>query len=230
MIWFTSDLHFGHNKDFVYARRGFDSIEEMNAGIIERYNSFVVPEDTVYILGDCMLKDNDVGMKCLSQLCGHKFLAIGNHDSDKRIELYRDSGIFEDIRVAYRMRYGKYSLWLSHYPMMMGNYKDKHPTWNLSGHTHNPDPFENGENGIYNVAVDAHGCYPVSLEVVINQIDTYRKEHQLKIEEKAQGKDEEFKLTHCGKCLHENFCEAKNNMLLSCPGYKIDPPDGGYYG
>lgn len=230
MIWLTSDLHFCHNKDFVYERRGFESIEEMNETIIERYNSLVSPEDTVYILGDCMLKDNIRGMECLKALNGHKFLAIGNHDSDKRIEFYRENNVFENIQVGYRMRYGKYSLWLSHYPMMMGNYKDKHPTWNLSGHTHNPDAFENGENGIYNVAVDAHGCYPINLEDVVSQIEVYRKQHQLQIEEKKQDNDAEFKLTHCDKCLYENFCQAKSNPLLSCPGFKRDPPDGGYYG
>lgn len=230
MIWLTSDFHFAHNKDFVYARRGFQTIDEMNAAIIERYNSTVSPEDTVYILGDCMLKDNVEGMKCLQSLKGHKFLAIGNHDSDKRLELYRTNFVFEDIQVGYRMRYGKYSLWLSHYPMLMGNYKDKHPTWNLSGHTHNPDPFDNGEEGIYNVAVDAHDCYPVNLEDIISEIDIYRQQHQLKIEEKKQDKDAEFKLTHCDKCLHGNFCAAQNNPNMSCPGYKRDPPDGGYYG
>ena len=29
-IFLTSDTHFNHNKDFVYAARGFKTIEEMN--------------------------------------------------------------------------------------------------------------------------------------------------------------------------------------------------------
>ena len=29
-IWFTSDTHFFHNKNFVYEPRGFTSVEEMN--------------------------------------------------------------------------------------------------------------------------------------------------------------------------------------------------------
>lgn len=34
-IWFTSDLHFGHNKSFLYEPRGFNSIEEHDATIIK---------------------------------------------------------------------------------------------------------------------------------------------------------------------------------------------------
>ena len=35
-IFLTSDSHFNHNKDFIYERRGFNSIEEMNEKIIEK--------------------------------------------------------------------------------------------------------------------------------------------------------------------------------------------------
>ena len=38
MIWFTSDPHLGHDKDFVWQARGFESIDEMNAEIIRRWN------------------------------------------------------------------------------------------------------------------------------------------------------------------------------------------------
>ena len=30
MIYFTSDLHFNHDRDFVYVPRGFQSVDEMN--------------------------------------------------------------------------------------------------------------------------------------------------------------------------------------------------------
>ena len=42
MIWFSSDLHFNHDKDFCYGPRGFQSIEEMNTEIIKRWNSPVL--------------------------------------------------------------------------------------------------------------------------------------------------------------------------------------------
>ena len=54
-IFLTSDLHFGHNKEFIYKVRGFNSIEEMNEAIIERWNSVVNNDDDVYVLGDFIL-------------------------------------------------------------------------------------------------------------------------------------------------------------------------------
>ena len=72
--------------------------------------------------------------------------------------------------------YNKCSFWLSHYPMKMGNYKDKHPTWNLSGHTHSTESID-GDDSIYNVAMDAHNCFPISIEQIMAEIKVYRDEH-----------------------------------------------------
>ena len=58
-IFITSDLHFCHDRAFVYEPRGFSNIKEMNQAIVERWNSTVQPEDIVYVLGDIMLNNND---------------------------------------------------------------------------------------------------------------------------------------------------------------------------
>ena len=55
-IWVTSDLHIGHNKEFVYKERGFQSIEEHDRALISNWNELVSPDDLVYVLGDVMLK------------------------------------------------------------------------------------------------------------------------------------------------------------------------------
>ena len=67
-IWCSSDLHFGHDRQFMYGPRGFSSIEEHDATIIENWNKIVKPNDTVYLLGDLMLNDNENGIKKLNQL------------------------------------------------------------------------------------------------------------------------------------------------------------------
>ena len=55
MIYFTSDLHFYHDKDFIWQARGFKSIDEMNAEIVRRWNKIITADDYVYILGDLTL-------------------------------------------------------------------------------------------------------------------------------------------------------------------------------
>ena len=41
MVWFTSDLHLGHNKPFLYEPRGFKNIQEHDNAIIENWNIHV---------------------------------------------------------------------------------------------------------------------------------------------------------------------------------------------
>ena len=177
MIWFSSDFHFGHNKPFIYVPRGFDNMYDAAETIIERCNDVVSWDDDFYILGDCMLGNTEFGLSCLRRIPGRKHLIFGNHDTDERIKTYEQSKIFTSLEWGGRIKSGKYSFYLSHYPMMMGNYKERHPTWNLSGHTHNKDKFQYGDNCIYNVAIDAHDCYPISLDRIVEDINLYRQIH-----------------------------------------------------
>lgn len=179
MIYFTSDFHFAHKKPFLFEPRGFSNVDDMNRTIIENYNSIIKDDDQVFILGDCILSDDDEGMRCLIKLKGEKYLAFGNHDTDSRLEKYDFANIFYGIDYGYRMRYDKFSFWCQHYPAKMGNYKDKHPTWCLSGHTHSKDKFQYGDDCIYNVAMDAHNCFPVSIEQIVKDIKEYRKTHPI---------------------------------------------------
>ena len=48
-IWVTSDLHIGHNKEFVYKERGFQSIEEHDSALLSNWNELVSPDDVVYV-------------------------------------------------------------------------------------------------------------------------------------------------------------------------------------
>ena len=55
MIYVTSDLHLNHDKEFIYAARGYSSVGEMNKDLIAKFNNTVTDEDEVYILGDLCL-------------------------------------------------------------------------------------------------------------------------------------------------------------------------------
>ena len=55
-IYFTSDLHLGHDNIIRFTNRPFDSVEEMNDRIIQNYNSIIHKNDLVYILVDLTYK------------------------------------------------------------------------------------------------------------------------------------------------------------------------------
>ena len=181
MIYVTSDLHFGHDREFIYGPRGFHSVQENDETIIEHWNSVVKPEDTVYILGDLMLNDNAHGIECLKRLNGEKSFIRGNHDTKTRVNLYMDE---QEANIGYLgdacfLDYKGYHFYMSHFPTLTGNLDDrglKHMTLNLFGHTHQKENFYEDRPYMYHVGVDSHDCYPVSLDQIIEDMKQKVKE------------------------------------------------------
>jgi len=127
-----SDTHFGHVNAYKFTNydgspmRPWDSVEEGDAIMIERWNSVVKENDLVYHLGDVAIPRR--GLKLVEQLNGRKKLIRGNHDIFKMKD-YTD--YFEDILGTRKM--GEFII--SHYPV----HRDSIPRWakaNLHGHTH----------------------------------------------------------------------------------------------
>lgn len=176
MIWITSDLHFGHDRPFLYEPRGFANIQQHDEAIITNWNGVIDPEDEVYILGDCMLMDNEHGVECLKRLNGHKFLVRGNHDTDARLQLYDQCGI-QYCGYATVLKYKHYRFYLSHYPTLCGNFDDRglrHCTINLCGHSHTQNKFVDMDKGlIYHCELDAQYCFPKPLDSIIEDIKEY---------------------------------------------------------
>ena len=166
MIYFSSDLHLNHSKPFIYEARGFEDIHEMNNTIIKNFNSIVTYEDDLYLLGD--LED---GLKLFKQLPGKIHLIWGNHCTDNRkMAMSQCHNVVEVVGFAGMLHYNKYHFYLSHFPTITTNFDDyqkplKQRTFCLAGHTHSTEKFE--PCGSYNVAVDAHNCFPVSIEEII---------------------------------------------------------------
>lgn len=172
-VWFTSDLHFGHDREFIWGPRGFKNVNEMNETIIKNWNEVVSPEDNVYVLGDLMLGDNEVGRKLLCELKGTIHVVFGNHDTLLRKEIYR--GLYNVIERGYatQIEIDGWHFYLSHYPTMTCNLEkefSKRCLLNLYGHTHQKNNFYNGLPFCYHVGLDSHNNTPVSFEQVIEDI------------------------------------------------------------
>lgn len=187
--WLVSDTHFNHSREFLYGPRGFTSVEEMNEAIIERWNSVVDPDDRVIHLGDTMLNDNQKGIECMSRLNGQICLIYGNHDSDVRKELFwYELPMIITLGYAHVFKHGKLSIYLSHYPTLTANIDDKHFSQHVicfHGHTHSKEKWQDPNNPfLYNVALDAHNCYPVNLDAAIDEIRN--KWEELRNERKGQ--------------------------------------------
>lgn len=168
-VFFTSDLHFSHDRDFIYKPRGFNSIEEHDAEIIKRWNDIVKKEDIVYVLGDLIMGDQDAAIENLKKLNGKIRFLAGNHDTNNKIIRYLEECNFTYFGCAAIIKHGKKTLYISHYPTITGN-TTKEKVINLHGHTHSKNKFTEGFPLMYNVALDAHNCRPVSIEQIIKDI------------------------------------------------------------
>lgn len=179
MIYFSSDLHLNHNKPFIYEPRGFKNIYEMNNTIIKNFNSIITWEDDLYLLGDNFLGELESGISLFNQLPGKIHLIWGNHDTDNRKEIVSKCyNVVETVGYAGIIKYNKYHFYISHFPTCTTNFDDykkplKQRTLCLSGHTHSKELFE--PYGSYNVAVDAHNCFPVSIDEIINDFNNWDK-------------------------------------------------------
>ena len=80
MIYFTSDLHFCHEKMIRIMDRPFRDAADMEEGLVQNWNSRVTPEDEVYILGDVTMRGRKEARQALERLNGRKYLVRGNHD------------------------------------------------------------------------------------------------------------------------------------------------------
>ena len=179
-IYFTSDLHFCHNRDFIYKPRDFSSVEEMNEQIIKNFNEIVGEDDDLYILGDCFLNNNEEGMSYMRRLPGKKYIILGNHDTIARQELMWLEG-FVCLTYSNLLQHGGYHFYLSHYPTITSNYDDDKPlkrkVINLCGHSHTQNKFIDMDKGlIYHVELDAHQNKPVLIDDIIKDIKNYVKE------------------------------------------------------
>ena len=175
-IWFTSDLHFGHRNILKFCKRPWETTDEMNADLIKNWNSVVKPDDLVFDLGDFAFASNSKWKDLLSQLNGHHYLILGNHDitrwpGDKIMEL------FECVSHQMILKIDGRTVYLNHYPYLCfgGAWrKPEYAVYQLFGHTHSgpncrgtdTDRLVNLFPYQYDVGVDNNNYTPVSWQQV----------------------------------------------------------------
>lgn len=141
--FFTSDQHFFHANILNFTddegnliRPGFDSMEDMNEYMIEKWNSVVAPDDKLYHLGDIIMKESRKYFdQIMPRLNGRKVLIKGNHDHAK-LAVYAD--YFTDVRSEIHLKTKQGDMVVfTHRPIFLGehHYRDK-SVWNGMGHIH----------------------------------------------------------------------------------------------
>ena len=174
MRYFTSDHHFGHANIIRYCDRPYASLDEMNAALIDGWNSTITNADEVYVLGDFALTPLARIAEILACLNGHaKHLIMGNHDRHKAPH-YLQAGFTTACKgqVAWsrhKLEGKSIPLYLQHHPHRPELCR-QHEHWILCGHVHQHWTIRRDIKCL-NVGVDVHGFKPISEERVIELIE-----------------------------------------------------------
>jgi calcineurin-like phosphoesterase family protein len=132
MIYFWSDTHFNHRGIIDYCKRPYASVEEMNAGIIARWNSVIRSNDEIFLLGDFGFGNRGVLVDIFGKLQGRKHLILGNHD--KKNQHVAKLG-WESVRDMVVVRHEGHRAVCCHYPIE--SWEGAHRGYlMLHGHSH----------------------------------------------------------------------------------------------
>lgn len=153
-VFFTSDTHFGHNKEFIYKHRGYSNIDEHDTNIINEINNVVGQNDYLFHLGDfCLNTDLDKFNSLLDRInCQNIYKIWGNHSNCHKKKVYRvevDKILPNSKAQIYPIRYrnivylgtskcisiGPQLIIMNHFPLLVFD-QSKNGAWHLHGHCH----------------------------------------------------------------------------------------------
>ncbi|MDE5853680.1 MAG: hydrolase [Ruminococcus sp.] len=172
MIFYTADLHIGHTNIMKLSNRPFKTVEDMNETLVNNWNSVVMEDDDVYILGDVFFKLNSHPEMYLKRMNGKKHLIVGNHDKqylEKEMFVNQFATINDYLVINDENR----KVVLFHYPILEwdGYFRGY---YHVYGHIHNND--NNLANQImkkvpnsFNAGVDVNDFIPQTLTQLIKR-------------------------------------------------------------
>ena len=152
----------------------------MDEGLIQNWNRVVGKDDLVFDLGDFAFATNGRWKELLSQLNGHHYLILGNHDIT-RWPGDKTMGLFEGVSTQLLLKIDNQFVYLNHYPFLCygGSYRNEvNAVWQLYGHVHS-GPNNTGKDSSrlnilfpyqYDVGVDNNNFTPVSWNEVCDII------------------------------------------------------------
>ena len=170
-IWFTADLHFGHESIIRHCNRPFKTIEEHDTALITNWNSCIHKKDTTYVLGDFAMPKKNPNVPSIKTyrryfhaLNGKKILIKGNHDKMSQ-DFYDLFTAVYDIREI-KMKHKK--VVLMHFPLQSWNGMC-HGWWHLFGHTHGRLPVHDWELKM-DIGVDTNNYFPYLENDIFNKL------------------------------------------------------------
>ena len=180
-IFFCSDFHLNHDKEFLWGKRGCSSAVEHKQKIYEAWDIYVDNETVVFHLGDSHFRDgNGAHFDEFSRLpAANIFCLWGNHNSGAKtcyrkalaeFQLPQETEVYPItynnvvfLGDSHFIRHRSQVIFLSHFAHRIWDGIGKN-VWHLHGHSHGsdkerlPDSFRQKALDVgVEVAIDYHG-------------------------------------------------------------------------
>jgi calcineurin-like phosphoesterase family protein len=160
-LFVTSDTHFNHNKEFVYAARGYENPQVMTEDMIETINSVVGPEGILLHLGDfCLNTTTEQYHDILRKLkIKELWMLWGNHNNPiqknwggtrEQICAFNQGLFIKYLGHYFTFRRGKRAFVCFHFPMTSFDGMS-HGSMHLCGHSHGDLAISRPENKTHKI-------------------------------------------------------------------------------
>ena len=187
-LYFTSDTHYSHAnicsattqwKGAENLTRKFNSLDHMNATLVNNINEIVGEDDVLIHLGDWSFGGFEKIEEFRSRLvCKNIHLTFGNHDHHIRNNKGDIQNLFSsthdylplDVRRPSAVGKGmmdKYTFVCMHYPVASWDGMNDEVI-HLHGHVHLPPHLRVADGRAMDVGVDGNGLKPISLDEVLS--------------------------------------------------------------
>ncbi|NFR15037.1 phosphoesterase [Clostridium botulinum] len=165
-IFFIGDTHLGDSHIIDYEQRPFENVEEMDRELINRWNSVVTDDDTVFMIGDFSIYPKEKTKEICHKLKGEKILISGNHDNNSE-EYYYECG-FKNV---YQYPIILEEFWMiSHKPLYLNK---NMPYANIYGHVHGNEMYVNYSNQSFCACVERINYTPISWEQIKEKMNLF---------------------------------------------------------
>jgi calcineurin-like phosphoesterase family protein len=185
-LFFTSDTHYAHSnicsattkwEGASNMTREFNSLDRMNATLVNNINNIVGEDDILIHLGDWSFGGFEKVQEFRDRIvCKNIHLVLGNHDHhiERNKEGVQDlfSSVQQYLRLEVRRPVSKsmmdrYTFVCMHYPI--ASWHDMNQgVIHLHGHVHLPPHLRIAEGKAMDVGVDGNGLEPISLNEVLS--------------------------------------------------------------
>lgn len=166
-LYFTSDTHFFHKNIMKHCSRKFETVDEMNEYIIEKWNEKIPEDAIVFHLGDVSWKGESATRSIIERLNGRIILVRGNHDNSAICSIFAEVNDMARVKVIDEETKYSQEIHLCHFPIEEWDGSNR-GSYHIHGHQHSSPETRHRIKNKIDVGMDGNDLVPYSFNEIID--------------------------------------------------------------